>query len=401
MRTEDGHLFTTNKLFPAIDGSRVKFEYPGSPVDLEAPAVRMKEKGRARKLEVQGSINDPRHPADILARKLYEGDQWEPKHIASLALCISRTLQANDRHVQQGAHPGPKCNFLAGGFTFSGMSGVRSDTVDHPWVTRYLCAYLSRHTSLPFAGVGLALNVDHTLHRDVHNHRGVRNVVLPIVSSGGGLWVQSKSGRLDTAEPESSTQVRTLANGKQVHGCTHSYVSHQTLDFEPHLWHESVVPQGPQLLLFGYTARGLHSLDVSDRRVLWDAGFTFVPGSKAEYWARNVQLGTITRHHPFPRRAMFAPSVNDLLPFDRGLLGDLRLCVQQFPSQQSVQTFQNWRRGRGRAAKLAWTGQSIFQLRSSAPSGNGGRICRSCRCTRVFRFRILGFQVNARAPRVS
>eukprot|EP00439_Symbiodinium_sp_Y106_P055609 s1913_g7.t1 len=87
VRTEDGHLFTTNKLFPAIDGSRVKFEYPGSPVDLEAPAVRMKEKGRARKLEVQGSINDPRHPADILARKLYEGDQWEPKHIASLALC--------------------------------------------------------------------------------------------------------------------------------------------------------------------------------------------------------------------------------------------------------------------------------------------------------------------------
>ena len=116
MRTEDGHLFTTNKLFPAIDTSKVKFEYTGLPVDLEAPAVRIKEKGKARKLEFQSAIVDPKHPADVLAKKLYDGDQWEPKHIAALALCISKTLQANDRNVQKGAHFGAKVQLSCGGF---------------------------------------------------------------------------------------------------------------------------------------------------------------------------------------------------------------------------------------------------------------------------------------------
>ena len=41
---------------------------------------------------------------------------------------------------------------------------------------------------------------------------------------------------------------------------------------------------------------------------------------------------------------MYAPSDGDLLPFDTALLGDLRLCVQQFPTRESVQSFQNWRR---------------------------------------------------------
>eukprot|EP00439_Symbiodinium_sp_Y106_P072524 s1692_g13.t1 len=125
VRTADGHLFTTNKLFPAVDTSKVKFEYTGLPVDLDAPAVRTKEKGKARKLEFHSAFVDPKHPADVLAKRLYDEDQWEPKHIAALALSISKTLQANDRNVQKGAHLGPKCNFLAGGFTFSGMSGVR------------------------------------------------------------------------------------------------------------------------------------------------------------------------------------------------------------------------------------------------------------------------------------
>ena len=90
MRTEDGHLFTTNKLFPAIDTSKVKFEYTGLPVDLEAPAVRVKEKGKARKLEFQSAIVDPKHPADVLAKKLYDGDHSGNPNILLLWLCVSR-----------------------------------------------------------------------------------------------------------------------------------------------------------------------------------------------------------------------------------------------------------------------------------------------------------------------
>ena len=264
--------------------------------------------------------------------------------------------------------PGPQCNFLSGGFTFSGMSGIRSATNDHEWVTKYLCSYLSRHTLVPFAGVGLALNVDHELHRDLHNQRGVPNVVLPIVSSGGGLWVQDKPGAQNDPPPGSIAEVRQLKGGSEVQGYVYQYQSHRPVVFHPHVWHESIKSDGPQLLLFGYTARGLHKLGRDDRQRLWNLGFTFLPASKTEHWEHSPSLGTVTRCHPVPRRAMFAPTDQDFLPFDRSLLGDLRLCVQYFPGHDSVQTLHNWRRGRGKASKVAWTGRSIFQLRSSAPS---------------------------------
>ena len=147
----------------------------GSLIDLDAPVMRLRDKSKVRRVEATEALKSPKHPADVLAKQLYEKESWEPKYLASLALYMSKTLQQNDRMVRKEADakpPRPQCNFLSGGFTFSGISGIRSATNDHEWVTKYLCSYLSRHISVPFAGVGLALNVDHELHRDLHNQRG-------------------------------------------------------------------------------------------------------------------------------------------------------------------------------------------------------------------------------------
>ena len=138
MKTSDGLLFTTSKVFPATTAPELKFEVAGPPVDLDAPSHRVKEKSKDKKIRLLDDFSKPKHPADILAKQLLESGSWEPKHIASLAVCMSKTMSSNTRMVKKvdGYEEGNSssrlsCNFLSGGFTFSGMSGVRSDTKDH------------------------------------------------------------------------------------------------------------------------------------------------------------------------------------------------------------------------------------------------------------------------------
>ena len=129
------------------------------------------------------------------------------------------------------------------------------------------------------------------------------------------------------------------------------------------------------MLLFGFTARGLHKLPKEDRQVLWDTGFPYVPGTKHEFWGYRTSSGTIVRHHPVPRRAMFAPTEQDMLPFSRKCLGDIRLCVQHGGNEPPIRSFHRWREGRGRASQAAWTGCSVFKFTSSDDplrAGNGG-----------------------------
>ncbi|CAE7369176.1 RE1 [Symbiodinium sp. CCMP2592] len=370
VKTAEGQLFTTSRLFPSIDGNRIRFKYEGTPLDLDAPSVRIREKGRVRKLgsSVDGVVS--KNPAERLARSLYEAGSWEPKDVASLAVAMSKHVTSNSRAVVKDEFEARKleCNFLSGAFTYSGLAGIRSSTTEFPWVTRYLCSYLARHTDEPFAGVGLALNVDHKLHRDVHNQREIANVVLPIVSSGGGLWIQSRDGLEPVVDGPQRAETRTLENGTEVAGQVVTYESHKPISFHAHVWHESVASEGPQLLLFGYTARHLHKLKLPDRKALWDAGFTYVPGNKTEYWGYKSSSGTIVRYHPVPRRHMYAPTDQDQLPFARSCIGDLRLCVQQFSNRESLRSFHNWRQGRGRASVQKWTGWSAFTLRSHGPS---------------------------------
>ena len=174
--TEEGKLLTTGKLFPSIDHGKVSFTTLGAAVDLDAPDHRVSGK-TSLKLLGHDKVAEPMHPADKLAQVLYEADRFQPKDLAELAVEVSNMSQQSERRINQpmaGADSKSMrtCNFLTGAFTHGGMTGVRTSTRDHQWVTRYLTAYLSRYTDNLFAGVGLILNTEHGLHKDVHNLRG-------------------------------------------------------------------------------------------------------------------------------------------------------------------------------------------------------------------------------------
>ena len=386
--TEDNKLLTTGKLFPSIDQGKVSFTSTGPAVDLDAPDYRLKGKTSLKLLQVP-EWSEPLHAVDKLAKGLFEQERFKPKDLAELAVGLSQLSQQSSRMVKDlgPADPqlGRRCNFLAGAFSYGGMTGIKSSTKDHPWVTRYLTAYMSKYTDGLYAGVGLILNTDHALHRDLHNQKGVSNIVLPVVTSGGGLWLQDSQAESESGEAELDLEVRHTPDGKALEGRVHVYKAHEAIKFLPNQWHESASATGQQLLLIGYTPRSLHKLSRSDRQWLWQTGFTLLPASKDEFWGYNHTAQVLTRYHPVPRRQMFVPSANEWLPFDRDWIGDVRYCVQQFQSGEPVRTTHTWRGGRGRASKNPWTGSSSFKLRVPDPIAaiGGGflqvRRCHQCR----------------------
>ena len=403
--TEDGKLLTTGKLFPSVEQGKVSFSSTGPAVDVDAPERRVTGK-RAIRLLQSSLLREPTHGADKLAKKLFEDNLFRPRDLAALAVQVSQLTQDSNRMVkpQETGRDEQRrtCNFLTGAFTYGGMTGLRSNTKDHPWVTRYLTAYMSKYASGLFAGVGLILNVDHVLHRDVHNQKGVPNIVLPVVTSGGGLWIQESENQVSSECVLGPVSAKVLPNTRQATGRVCEYRSHKAIKFHPNLWHESVSAHGQQLLLVGYTPRSLHKLTSLDRDMLGQTGFTLLPASKEEFWGYSHAEDILTRYHPVPRKHMFVPSDKEWLPVDRSCFGEVRYCIQHFKTGEQVRTTHNWRQGRGRAASQMWTGSSSFKLRQPdcRSTNGGGFLCshsrgasRHCKCRKARkgrRMRLLG-----------
>ena len=341
----------------------------GPAVDLDAPDHRVTGKTSVRQLQVPSEWKSV-HAADVLAKQLFVQGLFRPKDLAAVAVEISKLSQDSSRMVRDSSEPQGeklrKCIFLAGAFSYGGMTGVKSNTRDHPWVARYLTAYLSQYSRGLFAGVGLILNTDHELHRDLHNQWGIDNLILPVVTSGGGLWIQDPDVK-DVSQLESDDWVvKQKPKGKQVAGRVRLYKPHQIVKLQPDLWHESVSAAGQQLLPVGYTPHSLHKLDTADRDLLWSTGLTLLPASKDEYWGFDPRALVLTRHHRVPRRHMYAPSCQKWLPVARQCVGDIRYCVQQFRDGDPV------RSGRGKAASSTWTGSSAFKLRDPSSCAEAG-----------------------------
>ena len=192
--TSDGNFLTTSKMFPGQDADKkVVIRYEGDPINPEAPARRIRQKAAARRLAPSIPIADPKNELDSLAATLLKSQDFSPTGVARLAMEISRTPGA-----MQGGNPTPAVIkgrgtvFFSGAFAFSGMSGVKNQCRGFPWVTAYLAHYLREFTAGPFAAVGLVWNAEHSPHKDVHNQRGIDNIVIPVVTDGGGLWVQEE-----------------------------------------------------------------------------------------------------------------------------------------------------------------------------------------------------------------
>ena len=254
VQVPDGRLLTTAKCFPALSDEQ-NLEVKVS-VGAAVPTHRLREKVTLRKLDDLSAV-------DGFAKELWTEGNFLPKHLAALAVKL-----------------GPKgggsqsLEFLTGAYTHGGVTGIRNNTHDHSWVSRYLAD--SQHVAHPFAAVGLVLN-------------------KPVVAGGGGLWHQSTQ-----EHPNAQPQACEIKQGTSLQGSFAPYASHEPLAFDARQWHSSSKTSAPQLLLIGYTPRMLHKLDPASRCMLWKQEMRCLPGTKDEYWSTNCDSASshaTTRAH--------------------------------------------------------------------------------------------------------
>ena len=88
-------------------------------------------------------------------------------------------------------------------------------------------------------------------HRDINNHPGSVNVILPCSTfRGGGLWLESLDG--DCPSMDGSLQGRR-------HNLTMSGIA-----FNPHQWHETCPWEGHRITIAVYTVKAVRTLAPAD-----------------------------------------------------------------------------------------------------------------------------------------
>ena len=360
--TTEGNVLSTSKLFPSPeDHKKLVIKYEGEPIDPDAPERRLRAKTAVRTLSVGLGLADPKHQVDVMAQEFIKDDDYSPTAMAKLAIGLSKLSEKTHGSMPVPVKVKEKGTvFFSGGYSFGGITGLKNNATDHPWVTAYVAQYLQRITSEPFAAIGLVWNAEHEPHRDVHNQKGIKNIVVPVVTSGGGIWVQDEG--LDQEQKNSDVVKKEVKPGLHVNGRVVSYKPEVPVSFDASKWHASEEGAGQQLLVLGYTPRSLHKLGESDRKRLWDLGFPFIPASSSEFWTFDRRRSILTKHHPVPRKPLFVPKAGEL-PFPLENLGNIRYYEQRFVDGSISRHMHQWRHNRANVAvRMKWTGKSVFQL---------------------------------------
>ena len=141
VRTSEGSLLTTSKVFPATtDMEKLEIKCTGDPIQLGEPSHRVREKTSLRMLDADAYVGDcppePNCQADTLARELLRNREFTPQALAKVTMAAAVDVPSSDRDKER-AGPAGKCP-TSGWFTTSGYSDfgavcVNSNARKHPW----------------------------------------------------------------------------------------------------------------------------------------------------------------------------------------------------------------------------------------------------------------------------
>ncbi|CAE7564255.1 unnamed protein product [Symbiodinium sp. CCMP2456] len=167
-------------------------------------------------------------------------------------------------------------SWYTGAFVHGGVAGMRNNTRDFPFTTKYLVNLGKHHCGdIKFSALGLAKNAQLGLHRDSHNCKSSGNHVLPLQDfQQGALWVQ------DDDVEDKDCEVRVLPGGKVVRGKIIEMKKGKPVTFSPRSWHEVLPWKGERLVLLLFTPRAT-KLHPDNVEALEDMGFTFGVGALA------------------------------------------------------------------------------------------------------------------------
>ena len=209
-----------------------------------------------------------REEIEFRARKLMDEKDYEVAKVAEL-YDLLEALGDVDRRVTEKSSAS---SWYTGAFVHGGVAGLRNNTRDFPWTTRYLTSVArSLCGDIGFTAVGMVKNQQLGLHRDVHNSRNSMNYVIPLkLEEGGSIWVQKDDVEDDVKVP------RTLPSGRELQGHLVDLKKGQPISFSPRRWHEVQPWKGERLVLLLYTPRST-KLTEKDIKELNEMGFSLQP----------------------------------------------------------------------------------------------------------------------------
>ena len=159
-------------------------------------------------------------------------------------------------------------SWYTGAYVHGGCAGLRRNLQSFPNTSRYLVSLGKKYArGESFSAVALARNATLGMHRDSHNYKHSKNIVVPISQfEGGALWAE------DPEVEEKDNVPKQTPSGQEVKGNLHPMLQGEPVIFSPRRWHEVQQWEGDRVMLMLYTPRAT-KLTEKDAATLEEFGF--------------------------------------------------------------------------------------------------------------------------------
>ena len=159
-------------------------------------------------------------------------------------------------------------SWYTGAYVHGGCAGLRRNLQSFPNTSKYLVSLGKKYAKGEgFSAVALARNATLGMHRDSHNYKHSKNIVVPISRfEGGALWAE------DPDVEEKDNVPKQTPSGQEVRGRLHPMRQGEPVMFSPRRWHEVQQWEGDRVMLMLYTPRAT-KLAEKDAATLEEFGF--------------------------------------------------------------------------------------------------------------------------------
>ncbi|CAE7386892.1 RE1, partial [Symbiodinium sp. KB8] len=159
-------------------------------------------------------------------------------------------------------------SWYTGAYVHGGCAGLRRNLQSFPNTSKYLVSLGKKYAKGEgFSAVALARNATLGMHRDSHNYKHSKNIVVPISRfEGGALWAE------DPDVEEKDNVPKQTSSGQEVRGRLHPMRQGEPVMFSPRRWHEVQQWEGDRVMLMLYTPRAT-KLAEKDAATLEEFGF--------------------------------------------------------------------------------------------------------------------------------
>ncbi|CAE7737410.1 GIP [Symbiodinium sp. CCMP2592] len=141
-----------------------------------------------------------------------------------------------------GMTQGSGLQMLVGQYTHGGQCGVALDSDRFPFATSYLVKAFNEITGeSDFTSILVTEDAGMQIHRDVPNHGGRDNILLPLLpcEQGGGVWIES-----DPADFDVKDEWRQLPRGDWRRGKVYHLKTGEPIHINPRKFHQTEEWQG-------------------------------------------------------------------------------------------------------------------------------------------------------------